>query len=167
VEIDLKVIKASAVARKDENNQFKGFLKSIPIRKIDTLVADLNQKVSSAIDCTACANCCKMLEPPVDQFEINRLADVKNLQPQIFESRYVGKEPTTKIQFLKCQPCIFLHENKCSIYEQRPASCADYPHLTQPNFKYRWKSVIANYALCPIVFNVVEQLKTELNYIRS
>jgi uncharacterized protein len=167
VEANLQVIKQAASARKEENNRFKDFLKQIPTLQVDGLVVELNEEVSSKIDCTICGNCCKILEPPINQQEIDRLADIKSLNTQEFESRYVGKEPSTSIKFLKCQPCIFLQKSCCSIYEMRPASCADYPHLTQPNFKYRWKSVMANYSLCPIVFNVVEKLKEEVKFTVS
>lgn len=166
VEINLEKIQNLARQRKEENAQFKLLLKNIPTKKVDGLVHSLNREVSAAMDCTACGNCCKQLEPPVDQAEINRLAILKGMDTNSFEKKYLGKEINTGIQFLKCQPCIFLQTNTCGIYEQRPASCADYPHLHQPNFKFRWKSVMANYALCPIVFNVVEQLKEKLNYTR-
>ena len=164
MEIDLEKIREIAAQRKEENAQFKLSLKTIPIRQVDDIVAQLSKEVSAAIDCTACGNCCKQLEPPVDQHELKRLATLKELDNNTFKEKFIGEEPGTQIQFLKCQPCIFLQENRCGIYEQRPASCADYPHLHQPNFKYRWKSIMANYAMCPIVFNVVEQLKEKLNY---
>lgn len=164
VEINLDTIKALALKRKEENTKFKVELKNIPTKRVDELVRKLNDEVSAAIDCTACGNCCKQLEPPVHQEEVEQLAKIKNSDVDEFKEKYVGREVSTNIQFLKCRPCIFLHHTKCSVYEQRPASCADYPHLHQPNFKYRWKSVMANYALCPIVFNVVEQLKLKLDY---
>jgi uncharacterized protein len=167
VETNLQTIEAAFIARKEENKGFKDFLKAIPTKNVDVLVQALNEEVTSKIDCIACANCCKILEPPVDQDEIERLAVARHLEPKIFASDYVGKEPGTGIQFLKCQPCIFLQDKHCGIYEIRPASCADYPHLNNPDFKYRWKSVMANYAICPIVFNVVEQLKLKLNYISN
>lgn len=167
VEINLDTIKAVAQKRKEENANFKIKLKGIPTKKVDELVRQLNDEVSAAIDCTVCGNCCKQLEPPVDQEEIERLAKTKNSDVEKFIEKYVGKEVSTNIQFLKCQPCIFLEHTKCGVYEQRPASCADYPHLHRPNFKYRWKSVMANYAMCPIVFNVVEQLKLKLGYKKT
>ncbi len=153
-----------AAQRKEENAQFKRSLVPIPTKEVDQIVSKLSKEISAAIDCTACGNCCKQLEPPVSQQELERLADLKKLDVLSFSDQYIGTEPGTQIQFLKFQPCIFLQETRCSIYEQRPASCADYPHLQQPNFKYRWKSIMANYALCPIVFNVVEQLKEKLNH---
>lgn len=167
MEINLEKIQNLARQRKEENAQFRLLLRSIPTKNVDNLVHQLNQEVSAAIDCTACGNCCKQLEPPVDQEELERLAALKNLSTALFKEKYVGEEMGTEIQFLKCQPCIFLQTNTCSIYEQRPASCADYPHLHQANFKFRWKSIMANYALCPIVFNVVEQLKEKLNYTKT
>ncbi len=167
VEIDLDKIREFAAHRKEENAHFKLSLKTIPIKQVDEMVRKLNEEISAAIDCTACGNCCKQLEPPVDQEELERLAVFKNLNTVSFKDKYIGEEAGTQIQFLKCQPCIFLQANRCGIYEQRPASCADYPHLHQPNFKYRWKSIMANYALCPIVFNVVEQLKVKLNYTKT
>jgi hypothetical protein len=105
-----------------------------------------------------------VLEPPVDQNEVQRLADLKKISTDQFEKDFVGKEVGTGIHFLKCQPCIFLQINACSIYENRPASCADYPHLHQPNIKYRWKSLMDNYAMCPIVYNVVEALKEKTDF---
>lgn len=167
VEIDLDKIREIAAQRRAENAHFKLSLKTIPIRQIDEMVGQLNKEVSAVVDCTACGNCCKRLEPPVDEQELKRLASLKKLDVTSFKEKFIGEEAVTRIQFLKCQPCIFLQENRCGIYEQRPASCADYPHLHQPNFKYRWKSIMANYAMCPIVFNVVEQLKEKLNYIRT
>ena len=164
VEIDLGKIQEIAAQRKEENAHFKLSLKTIPTRQVDDIVGQLSKEVSTAIDCTACGNCCKQLEPPVDHQEVERLSTLKKLDIVSFKEKFVGEEAGTQIQFLKCQPCIFLQENSCGIYAQRPASCADYPHLHQPNFKYRWKSIMTNYALCPIVFNVVEQLKEKLNY---
>ncbi len=156
-----------AAQRREENAHFKLSLKTIPTRQIDEMVGQLNNEISDAIDCTACGNCCKQLEPPVDEQEQERLASLKKLDVTSFKEKFIGEEAGTQIQFLKCQPCIFLQANRCGIYEHRPASCADYPHLYQPNFKYRWKSIMANYALCPIVFNVVEQLKQKLNYTKT
>ena len=136
----------------------------IPTRVVDAYVQELNDSIASSIDCTSCGNCCKVLEPPVSPDEIQRLAKQKKSTPADFERQYVGKEVSTEIQFLKCQPCIFLQSEHCTIYQDRPASCADYPHLHQPNIKYRWKSLMDNYAMCPIVYNVVEALKVKTGF---
>jgi hypothetical protein len=59
-------------------------------------------------------------------------------------------------------PCPFLANNKCSNYDCRPKDCRSYPHLHKKDFVFRLWGVIENYEVCPIVFNVYEQLKTEL-----
>jgi len=63
-------------------------------------------------------------------------------------------------------PCPFLDGNLCSIYEVRPAVCADYPHLHR-NFRSRLWQVIDNAETCPIVYNVVERLKKTLGFVES
>ncbi len=162
--LDLHIIRQKSQELREENKRFKVFLKPIPTRMVDTYVQELEKKIAASIDCTACGNCCKVLEPPVDDDEVQRLAKLKNINADEFEKEYVGKEANTAIHFLKCQPCIFLQNNSCTIYQDRPASCADYPHLHQPNIKYRWKSLMDNYAMCPIVYNVVEALKEKMDF---
>ncbi len=157
--LSLDIIKQKSDANREENKRFKTFLMPIPTQLVDSYVQELNDKIAPAIDCTRCGNCCKVLEPPVTQDEVKRLADLKKLSTAEFQQQYVGQETGTGIHFLKCQPCIFLQSERCTIYNNRPASCADYPHLDQPNIKYRWKSLMNNYAMCPIVYNVVEALK--------
>jgi uncharacterized protein len=162
--LNLDIIRQKSEELREENKRFKAFLKPIPTRMVDTYVQELEKEITASIDCTTCGNCCKVLEPPVDNEEVQRLAKLKNIHPDEFEKEYVGKEASTAIHFLKCQPCIFLQSNSCSIYQDRPASCADYPHLHQPNIKYRWKTLMYNYAMCPIVYNVVEALKGKTDF---
>jgi len=52
------------------------FLKGsdIPSKKIDSIVYELYQKVSSEIDCRTCANCCKEVQPVLDQKDIQKFS---------------------------------------------------------------------------------------------
>jgi Fe-S-cluster containining protein len=61
-------------------------------------------------------------------------------------------------------PCHFLMENKCTIYEDRFAGCREFPALHLPHFTNRLFTVFMHYSRCPIIFNVIEQLKKELNF---
>lgn len=159
MELDLKIIAQEAKSKKQENEAFRNFIKSIPTNRLDEKVFQLNESVSAKIDCTKCANCCKTVEPGVTQEEIGRLAQLNRQSTEEFIKSFISSEPGTGIQYLNHQPCIFLKENKCSIYEARPSSCADYPHLGHQHFKFRFKSIMNQYSVCPIVFNVVEELK--------
>ena len=60
-------------------------------------------------------------------------------------------------------PCHFLHENKCTVYEARPTECREFPGLHKPGFIKRSFATFMHYGRCPIIFNVIEALKKELN----
>lgn len=150
--------------KQGENILFTQFIREIPSAVLDETVHSISTHITSKIDCTKCANCCKTVEPGITEEEIERLANFKNLSKEIFEREFTKKEAKTGISFLHHQPCTFLKDHLCTIYENRPASCSDYPHLQQPRFKFRIKAVMENYKICPIVFNTVEKLKEELGF---
>jgi Fe-S-cluster containining protein len=62
-------------------------------------------------------------------------------------------------------PCYFLSDNKCTVYEHRFSECREFPHLHKPGFTRRLFSTLINYGICPIVFNVIEKLKTQVGFI--
>lgn len=148
-------------AKNVENIFFKKHLRQFKSDEIDRLIHELNEVVSAQIDCTACGNCCKKLEPGLELNEIERLAKLKNMEADVFKTEFVLFDGYA--QFLKTKPCMFLAECKCTIYEHRPAACAGYPHLDGTDMKYK-SSMWSNYLVCPIVFNVIEELKTTLNF---
>jgi Fe-S-cluster containining protein len=57
------------------------------------------------------------------------------------------------------RPCPFLKDNRCAVYEYRPANCRDYPYLYKPDFTARTLSMIGRLAECPAVFEAWEELK--------
>ena len=66
---------------------------------------------------------------------------------------------------LECRdtiPCHFLADNICTIYPQRFHECREFPHLHKPGFVQRFPGTIMHYARCPIIFNVIEELKRQL-----
>ena len=69
LETDLNKIKKLSEKNDEENWNFRSFLKGYDatIEKIDAIVHELNQRISSEIDCTICANCCKEVQPLLDQ----------------------------------------------------------------------------------------------------
>jgi Fe-S-cluster containining protein len=144
-----------------ENIFFKKHLRTFSSSAVDAIVARLSDTISKQIDCTQCGNCCKHLEPGLEDTEIETLAGLKGMTAEDFHERYVRFDGQS--QFLQTKPCMFLDGNLCTIYDSRPGACAAYPHLDQPHIKYK-RSVWENYAICPIVFNVVEALKTELGF---
>lgn len=148
--------KVKNTSKHAENVWFKKHLKNFKSAQIDTLVKEINHLVEPTIDCTQCGNCCKKLEPGLHFEEIETLAQQKKMDVMEFKNIYVDFDG--QAQYLKAKPCMFLEETKCSIYHARPESCADFPHLNHPNFKYK-RNVWSNYTICPIVYLVVEELK--------
>lgn len=160
--INISEIKQKAKLKSDENQSFKAFLRNISSQEIDKKVHGITAEVSAKIDCLACANCCRNLEPELKKEEIAHLAGLKGMETIDFAKEYIHSDAVEDIDFLKQKPCIFLENTACTIYEKRPFSCADYPHLYKPHFKYRLKSIFRNYEICPIVYHTVETLKSEI-----
>ena len=58
------------------------------------------------------------------------------------------------------QPCQFLgNDNLCTVYEVRPASCAEYSHTDKPEFASRTYLHADNALHCPAVFYIIEQMR--------
>lgn len=160
-ETNLIRIKALSLEKEQENWDFRAFLKeNCSSKKLDSIVHKLNQEITSAIDCTACGNCCTKILPVLDQEDIKRFARGLGISPKELREQYVVKkeEDTTFCQ----TPCPFLRDKKCTNYAERPKDCRSYPHLHKVDMRSRLMGVVENYGICPIVFNVYEALKQEL-----
>ncbi len=160
---DLNFIAAKAAENEEENDSFRLFLKNSSSKKVDELVHQLNDEISSQIDCTQCGNCCKSLMINVSNNEAEELAAHLQLSVAATKDKYL-EESMSGAMIIKTIPCSFLHEKKCTIYENRFTGCRDFPHLHQPNFTSRLFGILMNYQTCPIIFNVVEELKMELGF---
>jgi len=161
MEIDLAKIKKLARKREDENWEFQTFLKGYDGKDLDTLVHKLVQKYSDSIDCTACGNCCRETQPILNKNDINVLSKSLDISPVQFKKEYIQKDKDGEDVFTQF-PCPFLSGNKCSHYDSRPVDCKSFPHIHKKHFTSRLIGVIYNYSICPIVFNVYEELKSNL-----
>jgi len=160
-EIDLKKIKAIAESDEEENWDFRSYLKfhDMPDDELDDLVSQLNESVEEAIDCTKCANCCKKIPPDLKADDIRRISRHIKMSESEFIETYLTRNDDGERVFNRV-PCPFLDQNKCTIYDIRPESCRSFPHLDKSGFRSRLTEVVQMCALCPIVFNVYEELKS-------
>jgi len=169
VETDLKKIKETAKQKEDENWEFRSFLKGydIEVKELDSIVHRLFEEAYREIDCTACGNCCREISPVLDQEDIERLYRELGISPENFMKRFLVKDDKNYSEgfIFDKKPCPFLKGNLCSHYELRPEDCRSFPHLHKEEFVSRLIGVVENYGLCPIVFNVYEQLKAELWHV--
>lgn len=156
---DFGLLPHLAERRREENRRFMRFLRTIPSAQVDRWALPVAQKHTAATDCKQCANCCRQVQPGLHDDEVRRLAGCIGISEAEFAQRHLRREPDTGIAYLHALPCIFLNQNRCAVYSKRPLSCQDFPHLLRPGLKFRLRSLLRNYALCPIVFNTWEELK--------
>jgi hypothetical protein len=152
-----------ATDKEEENNQFVTFLKQQDATVIDEKVHSLNKLIEPEIDCTACGNCCKSLLINVTEEEADRVAGRLHMARNKFDEQYIEKG-SHGLLVMNTIPCHFLTGNKCTVYEDRFAGCREFPALHLPSFTKRLFTVMMHYNRCPIIFNVVEKLKTETGF---
>jgi uncharacterized protein len=158
MEVDPEQVERLALARRGENERFGAWAEGgggdgRRLRRELTLLA---ASVTEATDCTACANCCRRLWPPVSAEDVTRLAQRLALTEAAFREQYV--RPLEGEECIAGSPCPFLDDNLCSVYEDRPAVCRRYPCLDEGLLPPA-SMLIADAAICPITFQVLEGLK--------
>lgn len=165
---DLVQIRALAEEKEDENLRFRQFLKqrSFDPADVDARVAKTTKRVWAGIDCTTCANCCRTVSPTFSEEEVCRLAQRLEITPQQFIDAYLERTEAGENNpwQTRTKPCPFLKDNLCSVYEDHPANCRDYPYLYKPDFVFRTMGMIQRTFTCPIVYGVMEELKPALGF---
>lgn len=165
--IDPIHLRVLAEEKEGENCRFRQFLKMrSDEEETDRRVFAIARRVTERTDCTACANCCKTVRPTFSEDEIDRLARRLGVERQQFIDAYL--EPTEPDDgnpwHTRSTPCPFLKDNRCSVYENRPGDCRGYPYLDQPDFTSRLWGMIERTFTCPIVYEVMEELKPQLGF---
>lgn len=166
METNLNRIRELSKKKEDENWEFRAFIKGCDIssEEIDLTAHKSYQRVAAVIDCKSCANCCREVQPVLDQADIKKFAKNLGLSVDQFKDQYLFKDKESEGFIFNKKPCPFLKDNLCLYYDYRPKDCISYPHLHKNGFVFRLIDVIHNYSICPIVFNVYERLKDEIWY---
>lgn len=160
---DLQYIAAEATDKEEENDHFLRFMSRQDGTTTDALVHEFNDRISAAIDCTQCGNCCKTLVINVTDEEKTALGHHLKMSQEEVNERYIE----TSLQgrhFMNTIPCAFLSGSMCSIYEHRFTECRDFPHLHKNGFKERLSGTLMHYGRCPIIYNTIEELKIVLGF---
>ncbi len=167
---DIPLIERYARNNEADDFRFRTYLKgrlNLSTEKTDEIVQAVTDEVWQQIDCTKCANCCKTLPVVVDNSDIKRLAARLGVSQRQFTEKYVVNGEFGEKQFAST-PCAFLgSDNRCTVYEDRPTACKDFPYLHAKHFTSRSIMMISNTSSCPIVFNVWQELKTRLGFRRT
>ena len=163
IETDLGKIQKLAKQNEKENWEFRSFLKGYySSKKIDEIVHGLFQEVSSKIDCTKCGNCCKVMKPVLTPKDIENFSGGFRIPVAQFKKEHLTEHKDEEGVTFKTLPCPLLKDMLCAQYSYRPDACKSFPHLHKKDFVFRLMQIVENYSICPIVFNVYENLKDEL-----
>ena len=160
--MDLKQFKARASKKKAKLTAFLQKLDEIVPEDMHALVAETDVTVWRDIDCTTCANCCKTMTPTFTKADVIRISAHLSMTPREFKDKWLLKEEDTGDWVNKLQPCQFLVNDKCSIYEVRPRDCAEFPHHNKKPFDAYNDTFVQNLHRCPATFTLVERLEKKV-----
>lgn len=162
---DLVQIKRYGEKNREENKRFRAWLRrhNFAERRFKAIA----QGVEGEIDCTSCANCCRVATTQVTDRDIEHLCRFLGLKFHEFVRDYTV-ETADEGRVLKRNEngCIFLEGNLCSVYESRPQTCQLFPHLVKGNGSLvsRMWHMADRAVYCPIVFNSLELFKQETSF---
>lgn len=134
----------------------KGFDNLRKMRKgdVDKLIHTQNEEVFNSINCLECANCCITTGPLLNDKDIDRLAKHFNIKPTQFIDVFLRIDEDNDYVF-KNMPCPFLGgDNYCSVYDDRPKACREYPHTDRVNQQGILSITRKNVEICPAVAQI-------------
>jgi uncharacterized protein len=163
---DLVQIRLLGEKKRPENERFRKFLKSHS--HSDRELRHLAEEIEEQIDCTQCANCCKLATVTIGERDVERLARYLRTTAAKFRADYSRESPEEGriLRRTAESGCVFLDGNLCSVYEARPDTCQRFPHLVrgQGSLASRMWQFIDRAGYCPIVYNALEAFKDALKY---
>jgi len=143
---------------KEEHRGLARQLKKRPPADLDSRIHTLHEEAFERIDCLACANCCKTTGPLLIEKDIERLSKRLRLKPAEFQSRYLRKDEEGD-WVLQTLPCPFLGaDNFCSVYDDRPKACREYPHTDRRRQAQILDLSLKNTVVCPAVASIFDRL---------
>ncbi len=162
---DLVQIKRFGEKQREENQRFRAWLKRHNF--VERRFKAIAQDTEEAIDCTACANCCRVATTQVTERDVERLARHFRMSVPAFLAEFTV-ESAEEGRILKRNEngCVFLDGNLCSVYEVRPNTCENFPHLVKGSGSIlsRMWHMADRAVYCPIVFNTLEVFKAESGF---
>jgi Fe-S-cluster containining protein len=157
--MDLKKFRLTAARKKQSLSIFLDKFDEIVPEDMPKLVARADKEMWGEVSCTECANCCKTMTPTFTKSDITRISAHLEMTPQAFKDKWLLKEEESGDWVNKTQPCQFLENNLCSIYDVRPKDCAEFPHHNKRPFDAYNDTFKNNLIHCPATLNLVTRLK--------
>lgn len=160
--MDIIKFNQRALRLKKENENFYRRLKLKYPKNLDEVIHKAHDEAFENIDCLKCANCCKTTSPIFYQRDIERAAKACRIKTGDFIDKYLNLDKDGDY-VLKQVPCFFLDgDNYCTIYEDRPNACREYPHTDRKKMYQVLDLALKNTLVCPAVFHITEEIKKHL-----
>jgi uncharacterized protein len=164
---DLVQIRLLGEKKRPENERFRRYLKVHD--HSERRMRRIAEEIEEQIDCTVCANCCRVATVRISDRDIDRLARHLSIKRSEFLSEY-AKESDEEGRILNRNEggCVFLEGNTCTVYDARPETCERFPHVVRGNgsIASRMWQFIDRACYCPIVYNTLEAFKAESKFTR-
>jgi len=133
-------------------------LKKKKNKEVDSAFEDFHEEAFESIDCLNCANCCKTTSPIFRDIDIKRISKKLKVKEKEFINSNLRMDQDGDY-VLKTSPCLFLDtDNTCSIYEDRPLACREYPHTNRKNMYQIFDLTLRNSEVCPAVVTILDQI---------
>ena len=146
----------------DQNYKFRRYLKGHADElELDRQFKMLHEKYFKDFDCSKCRNCCKRLGVSMSEIELDKICKYYNLDKSNLINNVLKEEYGEYI----ASPCPFLNnDNSCKIEKCLPKSCIEYPYTNKSERLYSLLGVVKNSEVCPVVYKILEELKTIYNF---
>jgi len=165
---DLVQIRLLGEKKRPENERFRRHMKAHD--HSDRILRRIAEEVEEQIDCTQCANCCRVATAKVSERDVERLARYLRITPAAFRAGYTTKSEEEGVILRRTEEtgCVFLEGKECTVYDARPDSCQRFPHVVRGNGSIagRMWEFIDRACYCPIVYNALEAFKVETGFRR-
>jgi hypothetical protein len=165
---DLVQIRTLGEKKRGENERFRRSLKSRD--HSDRILRRIAEGIEEQIDCTECANCCKVATVQLSERDAERLARFLRISRERFLAEYTAQSEEEGLILRRSEDagCVFLNGRDCTVYEARPDICQRFPHLVrgQGSIASRMWQFVDRACYCPIVYNSLEAFKEELGFRR-
>ena len=162
---DLVQIRRLGEKKRDENLRVRMHLKRRNYQ--ERRLIRIAREIEEEIDCTACANCCRVATIKIIDRDVEKLARRLGVNKDRFLAEYTRVD-AEEGRVLKRNEggCVFLEGNLCSVYDARPHTCVTFPHLTHGagSLVSRLWQMVDRACYCPIVYNTLEAWKPEVGF---
>ncbi|MCL2046981.1 MAG: YkgJ family cysteine cluster protein [Oscillospiraceae bacterium] len=163
-------VKEKSLLLENENFKFRQFLRNrVDSNELDKNFKKLHNEIFANYDCCQCTNCCKVYGVIIGQEELTKISKYLNMSERDFFAAYLELADYEDDSQFKIREslCPFLQEDgRCQVNECKPDVCKEYPFTDHPNRISSMYNVISMTAVCPVVLEILERLKTIFDFKR-